>query len=379
MGSPLSRPAAAFPPGGRHQRTGGAGSAVALVSRRRALLAGLACGALLPRGAHAAAPAVLTQPALITPKALGAAMLGVTRAGQRLVAVGERGTVLLSDDHGTRWRQASVPVQAALTSVRFVDEHRGWAAGHLGTILRTDDGGQRWHKQLDGIAAAALVLKAAQDSGDAKAVSAAQRLVDEGADKPFLDLAFIDAQRGFAVGAYGLMFATRDGGAHWAALTPRLPNPRSLHLYGVHAAGDTLVVVGEQGLLLRSTDGGASFSAPPSPYKGSFFGLLHTPGGALVAHGLRGSAWRSVDNGLRWDKLDSGTPATLGAGCVLPQGGFVLISQSGELLLAASDAAPLRRLPAREPVPVAAAATAADGALVMAGLRGMRRLATLPV
>lgn len=354
---------------------------------RRAALArvtGWAAGALLPGSALAAtavapaAPAVLARPALITPKALGAAMLGVTRAGNRLVAVGERGTVLLSDDHGTRWHQASVPVQAALTSVRFVDERRGWAAGHLGTILRSDDGGQRWHKQLDGIAAAALVMQAAQDSGDAKAVASAQRLVEEGADKPLLDLAFIDAQRGWAVGAYGLMLETRDGGASWAAVTPRLPNPRSLHLYGVHAAGDKLVVVGEQGLLLRSTNGGAAFSAPPSPYKGSFFGLLRTRGGALVAHGLRGTAWRSGDDGLQWGPLDSGTPATLGAGCALPQGGFVLVSQSGELLLAASDAAPLRRLPAREPLPVAGVTTAADGALVMASLRGMRRLAALP-
>src|SRR5688572_16714729 len=104
--------------------------------RARAVIAGL--GAVLLLGVSAAAvaqdsaaPAVLSEPALQSPKALGAAMLAVTRAGHRLVAVGERGTVLLSDDAGASWRQARVPVQVTLTAVRFVDERTGWAAGHL--------------------------------------------------------------------------------------------------------------------------------------------------------------------------------------------------------------------------------------------------------
>jgi len=50
-----------------------------------------------------APPAVLEQPALVSPKALGAVMLAVARAGDRLVAVGERGTILLSDDGGRHW------------------------------------------------------------------------------------------------------------------------------------------------------------------------------------------------------------------------------------------------------------------------------------
>ena len=92
-------------------------------SRRAALcgMAGLAGWVVLPAAATTGAapavaaapalPAVLSQPALMTPKALGTAQLAVARAGQRLVAVGERGTVLLSDDHGQSWRQAKVPVQ----------------------------------------------------------------------------------------------------------------------------------------------------------------------------------------------------------------------------------------------------------------------------
>lgn len=344
------------------------------VTRRQAALAGLLGGAAMLPAWAASVPAVLSQAALITPKALGAATLAVARAGDRLVAVGERGTVLLSDDHGASWRQAQVPVQASLTAVCFADARTGWAAGHLGVILRSDDAGASWHKQLDGVQAAELVKQAAQRTGDAAAVAQAQRLVEEGADKPFFDLEFIDAQRGFAVGAYNLMFATTDGGKSWTALGPRLPNPKSLHLYGVRARGRTLVVAGEQGLLLRSTDAGASFSALASPYKGSFFGLLQTRGGALVAYGLRGTAWRSSDEGLHWDKLDTGVPMAVGAGTALPNGGFVLLGQAGDALLGGADGPALRRIPAREPVPVSGVALAADGALVLASLRGMRRV-----
>jgi photosystem II stability/assembly factor-like uncharacterized protein len=338
-------------------------------TRRGALLA-LASVAL---PAAAGVPAVLSQPALVTPRALGAAMLAVTRAGNRLVAVGERGTVLLSDDHGAHWRQAPAPVQVALTCVRFVDERTGWAAGHLGVVLRSDDGGASWRKQLDGIAAAQLALQAARRTGDAKAIAQALRLVDEGADKPFFDLEFIDAKRGFAIGAYNLLFATEDGGQTWAAWSDRLPNAKTLHLYGLRAFGSNVVIAGEQGLLLRSTDGGASFSAPVSPYKGSFFGVLRTQGNALVAYGLRGAAWRSSDAGEHWDKLDTGVPMSVSAGTALGERGCLLVSQAGDVLVS-RDGTSLKREPAREPVPAAGVALAADGSVVLASLRGMRRL-----
>jgi photosystem II stability/assembly factor-like uncharacterized protein len=335
---------------------------------RRALL-GWAAAALLPAWS---APAVLSQPALQAPKALAAATLAVARAGQRLVAVGERGTVLLSDNHGVTWKQATVPVQATLTTVRFVDTSTGWAAGHLGVVLRSEDGGATWHKQLDGIQAAALVLQAAQKSGDARQIANAQRWVEEGADKPFFDLEFVDTQRGFVVGAYGLMLATADGGKSWAVVS--LPNPKSLHLYGLRAHGSTVLIAGEQGLLLRSTDGGLSFQALESPYKGSFFGLLHTTGDVWVAFGLRGSAYRSSDAGTQWDKLDTGLPMAIGAGVALPEGGFVLLGQAGDVLRGRDDGPALQRVPAREPVPASGVAIAADGSLVLASLRGMRRL-----
>ena len=93
-----------------------------------------------------------------------------------------------------------------------------------------------------------------------------------------------------------------------------------------------------------------------------------------MAYGLRGTAWRSIDEGQHWDKLDTGLPMAVGAGTALPNGGFVLLGQAGDALLGAENGPALKRIPAREAVPVSGAALAADGALVLASLRGMRRV-----
>jgi len=335
--------------------------------KRLALLA-LACA--VSAQAAAPAPAALAEPALVSPKALGAATLAVARAGDRLVAAGERGTVLWSDDGGKAWQQGQVPVRAGLTALRFVDANNGWAAGHLGVILKTSDGGKTWTKQLDGLQAAQALLAAATDDAGRRA---AQRLVEEGADKPWFDVDASDAQHAVAVGAYGLAMATRDGGKTWQPLPTRAANPRGLHLYGVRVVGDQWFIAGEQGLLLRSTDGGATFTPLASPYKGSFFGLLASPAGALLAYGLRGSVYRSTDAGASWDKVDLGTPLSLQAG-IAQRGELTLLAQSGELFTSADDGRTFtRKAPPAGPLPAAGLAAAPDGAWVIASLRGTRR------
>lgn len=318
----------------------------------------------------APAPAVLSEPAVQSAKALGAAMLAVTRAGRRLVAVGERGTVLLSDDAGASWRQAQVPVQVTLTAVRFVDERSGWAVGHLGVILKSDDGGQTWTRQLDGTQAAQALVDAST-GGDERVKRLAARFAEEGPDKPFFDIDFADAQRGYAVGAYGMAFETRDGGRRWTPLA--VPNPKNLHLYGVRLSGGHAYIAGEQGLLLKSSDDGASFAVLASPYKGSFFGLLAARSGALIAYGLRGHAARSADQGATWDAIETGATASISAAALLDDSALALLSQSGEVLVSRDEGKSFKKLPSTaEPVPATGLALA-DSQFVLASLRGMRR------
>lgn len=337
---------------------------------KRRTFTGGAVMAALAGPAYAALPAVLQRPASATPHAQGAAMLAMARAGRRLVAAGERGIVLTSDDHGQHWTQAQVPVQVSLTALRFADARRGWAAGHLGVLLATTDGGASWALQLDGAQAARYTFLAGGDAAQHRSVP---RLVQEGLDKPLFD---IDEQGAhvLAVGAYGLAFEMRPGGTGWAPFAQRLPNPKRLHLYGVRSIGDWVFIAGEQGLLLRSGDRGSSFEVLRSPYKGSFFGLLATRSGTLLAYGLRGNAFRSEDYGSHWSVVDTGAPVSISAGIERADGVLLLLAQNGDLLISRDDGRKFERRPAEPSFPAAAMAATDGGALVLAGLRGLKRL-----
>jgi photosystem II stability/assembly factor-like uncharacterized protein len=284
---------------------------------------------------HAAGSPVgeaLARPALAARDPAQAVLLGAALAGARVVAVGERGIVVGSDDAGRHWQQAVVPVSVTLTAVRFVDAQHGLAVGHGGVVLGSDDGGRLWTRRLDGQALAQLALTAAQASGDAARIRDARRLVADGADKPLLDLALIDARHALVVGAYGLAFATDDGGQTWVPWMDRLDNPKGLHLYAVRQRGDTVLLAGEQGLVLMSQDGGMHFRRLALPYKGSFF-TAELPGpGQLVLAGLRGHVWRSADAGVSWAPLSTPLPVSITGSALRQDGTLLLANQAGQVL-----------------------------------------------
>jgi photosystem II stability/assembly factor-like uncharacterized protein len=296
--------------------------------------------------------------------------------GSRLVAAGERGIVLASVDGGRSWTQSAVPVQVSLTTLHFADDRHGWAAGHGGVVLRSDDGGASWRLQLDGVRAAALALEAAQAGGDAGAIARARRLVDDGPDKPWFDIDVDATGRGLVVGAYGLAFATDDGGARWRPFAGALPDPKGLHLYALRRAGARAWIAGEQGLVLRADGqaGAGGFAPLDFPYKGSLFGLLRTARGSLLAYGLRGNAWRSVDAGASWQRVEPATTAALSGAAVLGGDGLALLSQAGELFASSDDGATWRRQPVGAAPGATAVLAAGPQAVVVAGLGGVRRI-----
>ncbi|MGT2512235.1 WD40/YVTN/BNR-like repeat-containing protein [Cupriavidus basilensis] len=233
--------------------------------RTRALLA--ACIGTFGVGAAWSAPisSALDRPAVLSQRAAQSVLLGIAQVGKRLVAVGERGIVVVSDDDAAKWRQVVTPVSVTLTAVRFADDKHGYAVGHSGTVLATADGGETWTRVLDGRQAARISLAAAQASGNATALRDAERLVAEGPDKPLLDLLVLDARRAIVIGAYGMAYSTTDGGQRWTSWADRLDNPRGLHLYAIRRHGERILVCGEQGLVRVSQDGGQTFAAAKPP------------------------------------------------------------------------------------------------------------------
>lgn len=348
----------------------------ASMTRRRALGAGLAA-VLAGEGLAAPSPVAnaLQRPALPVRRPQGAVLQAIALAGERWVVAGERGVIAWSDDAGRQWQQAPSPVSVTLTALRFADARHGVAVGHGGTVLSTEDAGASWTRRLDGHSLAELMAQEAKASGDPAALREAEHLIADGPDKPWLDVLVSGDGRWLVVGAYGLVLCSEDRGRTWRSWTHRLDNPRALHLYAVRQRGATVLVAGEQGLLLRSHDAGLHFERLPSPYAGSWFTAELLPGGGMLLAGMRGNAWYSPDGGPDWRALKA-PPVTFTASALDAQGRVLLANQGGAVLRLESDAlVPLAT--ARAPGPVNGLAVLGGGRVLTVGMQGVAAPAPL--
>jgi photosystem II stability/assembly factor-like uncharacterized protein len=307
-------------------------------------------------------------PAIIAPLASRSLLLDLAQAGRRVFAVGERGHILHSDDAGRTWVQAPVPASAGLTAVYFADEKNGFAVGHVETILRTRDGGETWE-----------LVHFEPDNA-----------------QPLLDVCFTDASHGIAVGAYGVIYTTADGGSVWSQV-PFEPAPLpgaakveaaaddmeaevdlgfEFHLNAIARGPAGRMYLGaEAGRLFRSDDDGAHWRELPSPYDGSFYGILPLDGDVLLAFGLRGNLYRSEDGGANWAAIETGTAALLNSGARIDASTVVVAGMAGVLLVSSDGGRSFRLTQQDDRRAISAVLASGDGELIVAGEGGVRRLA----
>ena len=220
-------------------------------------------------------------------------------------------------------------------------------------------------------------FKATGDAAQLKRFRAdADRLVREGADKPFLDLDVESESVLTVIGAFGLALRSENGGAGWRSWGERVPNSAGSHLYSMGRKGDTLVIAGEQGVVYRSVDHGEGFIAKAIPSKTSNFGLVVVSERHWVVYGLRGKAFVSEDGGHSWQSVSIEESASLTAGVRREDGSIVLASQAGTLFVSTDGGHSFKKLPVANPIPIIAIAEAPDGGLVVAGVRGVARISS---
>jgi photosystem II stability/assembly factor-like uncharacterized protein len=161
--------------------------------------------------------------------------------------VGAGGKILKTEDGGATWQAQNSAITRGLSDVFFLDATRGWAVGDSGTILATTNGGRTWEAQTSPVS---VNLNAVR---------------------------FVSATRGWIAGnfdnAVGLptLLVTTNGGASWARTSATLPGEGVVHLFGMEVTVDggtqiTAVGVDDFGaLVLRSNDGGSTWSSQPVP------------------------------------------------------------------------------------------------------------------
>jgi len=260
----------------------------------------------------------VAETATSTPRLFGAApqigmaekapILAATHSLKRVVAVGDFGVVILSDD-GKTFRQAkTVPTRSLLTSVFFIAQ-RGWAVGHDGTVITTSDGGENWQ-----------VLRE-----------------EPGKDRVLLSVWFENLQHGFVVGQFGLVMETTDGGKTWNERRLIEGESGDKHFQHIFPAGGGLVlIVAEAGAILRSEDSGATWQMVQTDNRGSFWTGLALTDGTLLVAGMRGHIYRSADRGLSWKEVPSNTQQSL-TGLVQDKDGTVLVAGLSGTVLSSKD------------------------------------------
>jgi photosystem II stability/assembly factor-like uncharacterized protein len=385
--------------------------------------------------AHAQDATVSSQkPAIKSAKVAQSLLQDIVRAGDRLVVVGERGHIATSDDNGKTWQQADVPTRAMLNAVFFISPTEGWAVGHDELVLHTTDAGKTWAIQLDGlkftrkrmadsIPALEAKLKelkankqAAEDQldglkpadssvatgseeetageADDGAHDQVEAMVSELDDKiadaesalsdakdaltntvanPLMDVWFRDAQTGYAVGAFGEMIMTTDGGTTWVSIADRLNNPDRNHLNAIVGKDNLMYIAGEAGHVYRSTNAGASWTQleSPDPENGSFFAINVVSDNEVFIAGLRGVMYRSVDRGANWKQIAETLHKNINTVFFVDKDTVLAVGNDGAFLRSRDGGRTFQENVRKNRLTVASVTAAADGNYILVGAGGV--------
>lgn len=167
--------------------------------------------------------------------------------------------------------------------------------------------------------------------------------------------------QGIAIGAYGQLYRTNDGGKNWTFefhgefLLPEdleyleelkqedeeayLDEQSSIlaHFNSIFKDGRTLYMVGEVGLIAKSSDFAKKWLPFDEIYQGSFNDISRTHQGNLLVVGLRGNVFRSLKNGTPWQHIKTGTQALLNSIVLGDNGSIYVLGNNGVILKSDDD------------------------------------------
>lgn len=307
-------------------------------------------------------------------------MLAISRAGKHLVAVGARGVVIVSNDVGTDWTQAVVPVQSDLVAVQFLNARDGWACGHDGVVLHTSNGGHTWIKQLDGVKARvefeSYYRQRRENGGNSVAANLHEVHLnyDSGPWLPWLGVLFVSQKVGYIAGSFGNIAMTSNGGKTWRPWFSHIDNPKFLNLNAIQLVGGAIYIAGEQGEIYKLDTKNKKFVSRPTGYLGSLFGVTGTKK-VLIAFGMQGSIYRSKNRGKTWTKSIDPSKSSIMNGVVLQDGQIILVNLDGELLVSRDSGKVFYVMKHVQSTPLSDLISIGKTRIVLTGLNGVKDVA----
>lgn len=229
--------------------------------------------------------------------------------------------LLTSDDGGATWDARDTGGVPSLNGVRFRDATHGVAFGPGGALLVTDDGGTTWAVEgtptiltlMDGAwdAAGTLFLAGGDfaDQGTVVSLPAGGTWSTSTFETSVHGLAFPAPGEVTVVGGAGDIFASHDDGATWTSQGAHSVSDQTLE--DVSFADSRIgIAVGTHGTALRTTDGGANWSALDSGTGSLLYGVSMLSARKAIAVGTDPESLAPIivgtdDGGLSWnERLD---------------------------------------------------------------------------
>jgi photosystem II stability/assembly factor-like uncharacterized protein len=189
---------------------------------------------------------------------------------EHVVAVGDQGVVLVSQDGGRSWRDVAVPhsrIADKLIRVTTLADGQAWAVGEGGSVLRSTDFGQTWVQT--GVQEDTSWNDIAFQSDQAWLVGEFGRIkrsTDKGTTwhevsspikTSLMAVTFKDSMNGVAVGLNGTVLITHDGGGAWT----KADNVTPEHLFDVLWDGARWIAIGDKGAVVLGDAAGDRWKA----------------------------------------------------------------------------------------------------------------------
>lgn len=205
------------------------------------------------------------------------ALMAVAMREGKCIAVGQTGLVYAAADCKT-WKAAPSMTKSRLLAVDVTRQGVAYAVGAFGTILKSTDWGQSWAEQkVDW-----------------------STITDDGAEPHLYDIHVAEDGSVTAVGEFELVLRSSDG-QQWKALHK---GERSLFGLSVVEGGKKMYASGQSGALLSSADGGATWTSHKTGTGAILTGVHATAQGEVLASGIN-AVVLSRDGGATWSPLNS--------------------------------------------------------------------------
>ena len=291
----------------------------------------LACSIAVPT--HAVSKETTSNSVVLTGSVQHERLFEIDRQGNKIVAVGDRGLVLRSNDGGETWERDNLPEPTALLGVAFAGD-KTVAVGQEGKIY-VHTPGSGW-KKVESTTKERLLNVAGNTSGLLVAVGAFGAVIRstdfgstwQNAQPKWLEIGDADAGGGALTGAAGeptiyavqvledgtvfiggeLSFIVRStGGEDWTLVNQAKASEEeiapSINAISIRNDG-TGFAVGQAGTILRTSDGGATWNAVNSSTSANLLSVASLKSGEVVAVGMR-TTIRSDDGGNTWKAMKS--------------------------------------------------------------------------